>query len=140
MLEKNNNLVATAISETFNNSDNNYLLGDWCRKVSDFSKNQYSIKFILPTLKKIFSLDKVYFLNKLDLKSIKKLTEEMKPGELCLVENIRFQKEEEKINLHFAKNISNLFDVYVNDAFSASHRNHTSIIGFPKFEIKSTKG
>ena len=45
MLEKNNNLVATAISETFNNSDNNYLLGDWCRKVSDFSKNQYSIKF-----------------------------------------------------------------------------------------------
>ena len=46
MLEKNNNLVATAISETFNNSDNNYLLGDWCRKVSDFSKNQYSIKFI----------------------------------------------------------------------------------------------
>ena len=46
MLEKTNNLVATAISETFNNSDNNYLLGDWCRKVSDFSKNQYSIKFI----------------------------------------------------------------------------------------------
>ena len=33
----------------------------------------------------------------------------------------------------FAENISNLFDVYVNDAFSASHRNHTSITGFAKF-------
>ena len=43
-----------------------------------------------------------------------------------------FLKEEEKIDFKFAENISNSFDVYVNDAFSASHRNHTSIIGFAK--------
>ena len=36
-------------------------------------------------------------------------------------------------DLNFAKSISFLFDVYVNDAFSASHRNHTSITGFAKF-------
>ena len=57
----------------------------------------------------------------------------MQEGEICLIENIRFQKEEERIDLQFAKKISKLFDVYVNDAFSASHRNHTSITGFPKF-------
>ena len=57
----------------------------------------------------------------------------MQNGDLCLIENIRFQKEEEKIDLQFSKRISKLFDVYVNDAFSASHRNHSSITGFPKF-------
>jgi phosphoglycerate kinase len=57
----------------------------------------------------------------------------MQAGNLCLIENIRFLKEEENINLNFAKKMSSFFDVYVNDAFSASHRNHTSITGFPKF-------
>ena len=46
----------------------------------------------------------------------------MQVGNLCLIENIRFLKEEENIDLYFAKKISSLFDVYVNDAFSASHR------------------
>ncbi len=124
--------IKSSIKKLISNNNKIFIIAHFGRPKGQTIK-KYSIKFILPTLKKIFSLDKVYFLNKLDLKSIKKLTEEMKPGELCLVENIRFQKEEEKINLHFAKNISNLFDVYVNDAFSASHRNHTSIIGFPKF-------
>ena len=124
--------IKSSIKKLISNDNKIFIIAHFGRPKGQTIK-KYSIKFILPTLKKIFSLDKVYFLNKLDLKSIKKLTEEMKPGELCLVENIRFQKEEEKINLHFAKNISNLFDVYVNDAFSASHRNHTSIIGFPKF-------
>jgi len=95
--------------------------------------NKYSLSFILPSLKEIFNVDKIYFLKNLDEESIKTITEEMQRGDLCLVENIRFLKEEEKIDLHFAKRISNLFDVYVNDAFSASHRNHTSITGFAKF-------
>ncbi len=95
--------------------------------------NKYSLSFILPSLKEIFNVDKIYFLKNLDQESITKTTKEMQGGDLCLVENIRFQKEEENIDLEFAKKISNLFDVYVNDAFSASHRNHTSITGFPKF-------
>ena len=57
----------------------------------------------------------------------------MKGGEICLLENIRFYKEEESVDLKFAKNLTSLFDVYVNDAFSVSHRNHTSITGFTKF-------
>ncbi len=95
--------------------------------------NEYSLSFILQSLKEIFNLNKIYFLKNIDQESIKKVTNEMKSGDLCLLENIRFKKEEENINFEFAKKFSNLFDVYVNDAFSASHRNHTSITGFPKF-------
>ncbi len=95
--------------------------------------NKYSLNFILPLLKETFNVNKIYFLKNLDQESIEKITKEMQDSDVCLMENIRFQKQEEKVDLQFAKKISNLFDVYVNDAFSASHRNHTSIIGFPKF-------
>ena len=95
--------------------------------------NKYSLSFIISSLKEILKINKIYFLKNLNEESIKKITGEMQGGDICLVENIRFQKEEEKINFEFAKKISYLFDVYVNDAFSASHRNHTSITGFPKF-------
>ena len=46
MLNKKNNLVATAIKETFDKTNYNYLLGDWCRKVIDESDEKYSIKSI----------------------------------------------------------------------------------------------
>ncbi len=94
---------------------------------------KYSLKFIISSLKKIFEIEKIHFLKNLDKNLIKLKINEMKNGEVCLIENIRFQKEEEKSNLYFAKEITNLFNVYVNDAFSASHRNHTSITGFAKF-------
>ena len=58
-------------------------------------------------------------------------------GEILVLDNIRFLSEE--TNKKFAaedtimvKKLSNLFDVYVNDAFASVHRNHTSLIGFPK--------
>ena len=95
--------------------------------------DKYSLNFILPSLKKILNLDKVFFLHNFDHDSVRKTVNEMKVGSLCLIENIRFLKEEEDIDLNFAKKMSSLFDVYVNDAFSASHRDHTSITGFPKF-------
>ena len=94
---------------------------------------KYSLKFILSSLKEILKVEKIHFLKKLQEQNINKKIDEMKPGEVCLVENIRFEKREEKIDWDFAKNISSLFDVYVNDAFSASHRKHTSIIGFAKY-------
>jgi len=57
----------------------------------------------------------------------------MHKGEICLLENIRFCSEEENNDLGFAKNLASCFDVYVNDAFSVSHRNHVSITGITKF-------
>ena len=53
--------------------------------------------------------------------------------EILILENIRFYSEEEENDNRFAKLISNLGDIYVNDAFSCSHRTHASICELPKF-------
>jgi phosphoglycerate kinase len=50
----------------------------------------------------------------------------LKPGEILLLENLRFYKEEEKGNVEFAEKLSKLGDVYVNDAFGTAHRAHAS--------------
>jgi phosphoglycerate kinase len=114
------------------NKNKIFLLAHFGRPNGEVNE-KYSLNFILSSLKDILNLDKIYFLEKFDQESVEKKINEMQLGNLCLVENIRFLKEEEKIDLNFANKMSSLFDVYVNDAFSASHRNHTSITGFPKF-------
>ena len=124
--------IQSSIEILISNKNKIFLMAHFGRPKGEIL-DQYSLNFILPSLKEILNLDKVYFLKNLDQDSIEKTVNEMQNGNLCLVENIRFFKEEENIDLNFAKKISSSFDVYVNDAFSASHRNHTSITGFPKF-------
>jgi phosphoglycerate kinase len=53
----------------------------------------------------------------------------LKSGEVLMLENLRFHAEEEKGNPNFARELASLGDVFVNDAFSASHRAHASITG-----------
>ena len=53
--------------------------------------------------------------------------------EILMLENIRFYAEEEKNNNRFAKHLASLGDLYVNDAFSCSHRTHASIVEISKF-------
>jgi len=55
------------------------------------------------------------------------------PGEVLLLENVRFYKEEEKGDVEFAKKLSALGDVYVNDAFGTAHRAHASTSVMAKF-------
>ena len=54
-------------------------------------------------------------------------------GEILLLENLRFHRGEEENNLAFAKQLSELAEVYINDAFGAAHRAHASILGITKF-------
>jgi phosphoglycerate kinase len=63
----------------------------------------------------------------------------LKPGEVLLLENLRFYKEEEKGDEAFAKKLSTLGDVYVNDAFGTAHRAHASTAVIAKFFEKGKK-
>lgn len=58
---------------------------------------------------------------------------ELKSGEVLLLENLRYHKEEEKNDPEFAKALASLADVAVNDAFGVSHRAHASVEGITKF-------
>jgi len=57
----------------------------------------------------------------------------LKPGEILLLENLRFHKEETENNPEFSKKLAEFGDIYINDAFSVCHRNHASVSGIVKF-------
>ncbi len=63
----------------------------------------------------------------------KKLVQNMKDGDIVLLENVRFEKGEEKNDPEFAKQLASLADIYVNDAFGTTHRAHASTAGVAKF-------
>jgi len=64
----------------------------------------------------------------------------MKPGDVCLLENVRFHAEEEENAEGFARELASLGDVYVNDAFGAAHRAHASTAGVAKFLPQAAMG
>ena len=64
---------------------------------------------------------------------VEKMVAAMKPGDVLLLENLRFHKEEEKNDPAFAQGLAKLAEVYVNDAFAVSHRAHASVEGVTKF-------
>ena len=68
-----------------------------------------------------------------NLEEIRKAKRELQNGQILLVDNIRYFKGEKENYEEFAKEFSALADIYVNEAFPVSHRNHASIVGFPKF-------
>ena len=74
----------------------------------------------------------VKFIKEKNIDNIKKEIVGLKDGEAVLLENIRMHKGEEENNPDFAKSLAELGDIYVNEAFSASHRNHASVVGLPK--------
>ena len=64
---------------------------------------------------------------------VEKLVNEMKVGQVLLLENLRFHKEETDNDPEFAKALAKLGDIYVNNAFANSHRNHASMTGISKY-------
>src|SRR5213080_839138 len=64
----------------------------------------------------------------------------LEKGQTLLLENLRFHAEEEANDEKFSKQLANLADYYVNDAFGAAHRAHASTVGITKFVQKSAAG
>jgi phosphoglycerate kinase len=69
-----------------------------------------------------------------------KIIAHMQPGDVALLENLRFQSEEEGNDDAFAKSLADLGDIYVNDAFGAAHRAHASTAGITKHIGQSAMG
>ena len=88
-----------------------------------------------PISKKLSSLinKEINFNNKMIDKIELSEVNNIENSSIMMLENIRFNKKEEINDERFAKEISNLGDIYVNDAFSVSHRSHASVDGITKF-------
>jgi len=94
--------------------------------------SELSLKPIFNYLEKKLN-GKIYFYQeKIDSKAVN-ASNKLKPGEVLLFENIRFFKEEEGDEETFAKNLSRLGDIYINEAFSCSHRKQASIHKITRF-------
>ena len=94
--------------------------------------SELSLKPIFNYLEKKLN-GKIYFYQeKIDSKAVD-ASNKLKPGEVLLFENIRFFKEEEDDEETFAKNLSRLGDIYINESFSCSHRKQASIHKITRF-------
>ena len=100
-------------------------------------KEGLSLNQVKNKLENIFKKDIVFLNNYLNNETKSNIKQSGK--DLFLLENIRFYKEEEKNDPEFAKQLANLADIYINEAFSCSHRAHASVTGITKF-IKSYAG
>ncbi len=88
-------------------------------------EEKYSLKHTLSTTAKLLGKP-VQFANDCIGEEAKAKAAALRPGEVLILENLRFYKEEEKGDLAFAEKLSKLGDVYVNDAFGTAHRAHAS--------------
>ncbi len=86
---------------------------------------KYSLKHILNEATKVIGKNILFSENCVGDEA-KKAAANLKPGEILLLENLRFHDEEEAGDVNFAKQLSELGDIYVNDAFGTAHRAHAS--------------
>src|SRR6478672_11170296 len=99
----------------------------------DGPSEKYSLKHLIVPLRRLLNGGTVLFANDCIGDEAKKMSAELKPGEVLLLENLRFYKEEEKGNEGFAEQLAKLGDIYVNDAFGTAHRAHASTAIIAKF-------
>src|SRR6478735_1446601 len=105
----------------------------------DGPTDKYSLKHLIPHLSKILGGVPVLFANDCIGEQAYLTANMLRPGEVLLLENLRFYKEEEKGDEAFAEKLSKLGDVYVNDAFGTAHRAHASTAVIAKFFPKDKR-
>ncbi len=106
-------------------------------------KGEVNSKFSLkPAAKRLSKLlgQEVKFADDCIGESVKRLVSELKEKEVLLLENLRFHEEETKNDPHFAEQLAEFGDVYVNDAFGSAHRAHASTEGVTKYIDKCAAG
>lgn len=91
----------------------------------DGVEDKYSLKHIVSKVSEIIGVE-VLFVSDCVGEVAEQAVNDLKPGQVLLLENLRFYKEETKGDLSFAERLSRLGDIYVNDAFGTAHRAHAS--------------
>ena len=101
-------------------------------------EEKYSLKYIVPAVEKVLG-KKIKFVEDSIGPEVEKAVKELKPGEILLLENLRFYPEETKGDENFAKELAKNGDIYVNDAFGTAHRKHASTAVVAKYFDKDHK-
>ncbi len=105
----------------------------------DGPTEKYSLKHLVNHLAELLGGKPVLFAGDCIGEEAKNKAADLKPGEVLLLENLRFYKEEEKGDEGFAEKLSKLGDVYVNDAFGTAHRAHASTAVIAKYFTPDNK-
>lgn len=98
----------------------------------DGPTNKYSLKHIVSAVSKLIGLEVAFADDCISADAFAK-SMALKPGQVLLLENLRFYKEEEKGDVAFAEKLSKHGDIYVNDAFGTAHRAHASTAVIAQF-------
>jgi len=88
-------------------------------------EERFSLRHLIPEIQSLTGRN-IYFADDCIGKNALEMKRKLKPGDILLLENLRFYKEEEKGNTGFAEKLAEECDVYVNDAFGTAHRAHAS--------------
>ena len=94
--------------------------------------NKYSLEPVAKELSKLLGQE-VLMAKDVIGEDAKKLSENLQPKQVMLLENVRFHREETDNDENFAKDLASMAEVYVNDAFGTAHRAHASTAGVAKF-------
>nr|XP_012567342.1 phosphoglycerate kinase, cytosolic-like [Cicer arietinum] len=100
---------------------------------------KYSLKPLVPRLSELLGVE-VKIADNCIGEEVEKLVAQIPEGGVLLLENVRLHKEEEKNDPEFAKKLASLADLYVNDAFGATHHAHASTEGVTKYLKPSVAG
>ena len=99
----------------------------------DGPTDKYSLKHLVSHLSGLLGGTNVKFANDSIGEEAVQMAQQLRPGEVLLLENLRFYKEEENGDEGFAEKLAKLGDVYVNDAFGTAHRAHASTAVIARF-------
>jgi len=102
-------------------------------------EDRFSLKHTIETASQLLGTP-VQFASNCIGEEAESLAARLKPGEVLLLENLRFHKEEEKGDMAFAEKLSKLGDIYVNDAFGTAHRAHASTATVAQFFSEKCAG
>jgi phosphoglycerate kinase len=135
------NRISAAIPtiEKILNDGGSVILMSHLGRPKDGPTDKYSLRHVINCLQKLVGRS-VKFAPDCIGNEAKNLASGLKPGEILLLENLRFYKEEEKGDQEFAKKLAALGDVYVNDAFGTAHRAHASTAVIAQFFSTKASG